>query len=235
MSGLPISSNTDKEMKIMKKLVLWDIDGTILTDGGAGHRAFEKAIGSFLNLAKIRHVRKAGKTDPAIIREMLMANGYDHGQIDVTSKLLNEYAKYFAEEFSKAKDAKLISNSYDAVTALAGNGDCVQGLVTGNLKSIALDKMRKFGLIAYLADGGFGSDSDERNAIAEIAVKRFRKKYPDIAEIFLVGDTQSDIRAGKHIGAIVIAVGTAEKRAEFEAAGADFIMGNLKEISQIIK
>ena len=221
----------------MSKLVLFDIDKTLLKSSN-GHRlafaeAFKKVYRVNTNINVINH---HGMTDQQIIIEVLKKNGIKEKEIK--SKLKNCMAEMveFYKKISGEDEVILLSDVRETLDALRKEGNILFGLVTGNLEPIAWGKLNKVGIDSYFIAGGFGSDDINRTNLIKLAVKRAEDKFSiQFNDIFLVGDTPSDIRAGKEAKVKTVGVATGiYTKGELKRAGADYVVTNLKGLLEII-
>ena len=195
----------------MVRLVLFDIDGTLVHTGRAGSRAFDKTLASVFGVRdSVEKVAFGGRTDPSLARELFGLNAIAASP---------ENFHRFFESYVFWLD-HLVANSHGGVCP--GVAEFIRdlqalleppmlGLLTGNIRLGAEIKLRRYGLWELFVTGGFADDSEDRNHIAAAAFQRGRRVLdknlrPD--EILVVGDTPHDVRCGKHIGAKVLAVAT---------------------------
>ena len=154
------------------KLLLFDIDGTILLTGGAGtraaNRAFEKIHGVGDAMAGID---AAGKTDPLILREMY-GNGLSRDYSDdEAEELYGEYVLFLEEEIENCRIDIMPGIPY-LLDRLSSRTDVMLGIATGNIERVARIKLRKSGLDSHFSFEGFGSDSGSREALIRVAIER---------------------------------------------------------------
>jgi len=195
----------------MIRLVLFDIDGTLVHTGHAGTQAFAKTFATEFNLHHGSEKMKfAGRTDVSLVREFFKIHG------------LNETPEHFRQFFDRYVfwlDHILTHSNGNACRGVrefirdlqALPQPPVLGLLTGNIRLGAELKLRKFGLWEIFQFGGFADDHEDRDHIAAAAFERGRRvlgKNLQPQEIVVVGDTPFDIRCGKFIGAKVLAVAT---------------------------
>ncbi len=220
----------------MIRLVLFDIDGTLVHTGSAGTRAFAKTFATEFNLHHGSEKMKfAGRTDVSLVREFFRIHG------------LNEKPEHFAQFFERYVFwlDHILTHTTNA-DACRGVRDFIRdlqtlpqpptlGLLTGNIKLGAEIKLRHFGLWETFQFGGFADDHEERDQIAVAALERGRRvlgKNLSPQEIIVIGDTPFDIRCGKFIGAKVLAVATGgAKLEELKKCGADWTVADLTQIS----
>lgn len=211
----------------MTPVVLFDLDGTVLTyDGGApgpGRTALDAAMRELYALeGATRGLRVAGGTDRGLARWLLARAGVevDEGAID---RLLASYLGHLARVVVTRRYVP-VGDVAGAVDALTAKGALVT-VATGNLRDGARIKLGSAGLGSTfdLGRGGFGCDAEPRADILRAALKR--SVPSDGASVVVVGDTEHDVRAARAVGARVVGVATdGESRAELEAAGADAIV-----------
>ncbi len=198
------------------RLALFDVDGTLITTGGAGMRAFYRALRLIFNVdANGEVIHPDGKTDPLILKELLAYYGLADRWGDKTSDdLFSSYLSCLEDEMRRAKECGLIRilpGVVDLLEMLSGQPDFCVGLVTGNLERGAAIKLSNAGLARYFRFGGYGSDSEDRTKLTRIGIQRgARTIAPEPVEsVYILGDTPLDIIHGHAAGASVIAVASA--------------------------
>ncbi len=220
------------------KLVLFDVDGTLIKRGSKGHRmafseAFRKVYGVDTNIDIIKH---SGMTDQQIVIEVLKRNGLDEKEI---KKKIKECMKVMVDSFNKViyKDEIIVLDGVKELLEGLEKRKVLMGLVTGNLEPIARGKMKKVGLNKYFKIGGFGSDDINRTNLVKIAIKRAENfDFEFNKNVFLVGDTPRDVLAGKETGVKTIGVATgAYSTKELNDAEADFVLENLKDKKKFLE
>jgi phosphoglycolate phosphatase-like HAD superfamily hydrolase len=209
------------------RLVLFDLDGTVLTFEGAppgpGRTALERAMRELYALeGATSGLRVAGGTDRALARALLLRVGVgdDERAID---RLLDSYLAHLRAVL-ETRRYRQVGDVSRTVSVLRERG-AVVGVATGNVKSGAQLKLASADLLStfHLAHGGFGCDAEPRRDIVRVAIERCARGRE--AQVVVIGDTEHDVRAGRAVGARVIGVATdALARVELEAAGADAIV-----------
>jgi phosphoglycolate phosphatase-like HAD superfamily hydrolase len=196
------------------KLVLFDIDGTILWSDGAGRRAMTRALTNAFGTSGDASYRYDGKTDMQIVRDLMRGAGYDDTLIDARmNALLDEYVSALHEELrSGATRVERLGGVVELIEALEARPDRRFGLLTGNIEVGAGAKLRAVGLDPgrFLVNA-FGSDHEVRGELPAIAQRRAREALGLHVEgdaIVIIGDTPADIECGRAIGARAIAVAT---------------------------
>lgn len=194
----------------MKKLILWDIDGTILRTNRAGIvalvRAFQHLHGREPDMST---VEVAGRTDKWISARMLESNGLPASHQNIHD-LVDTYLTMLPGELS-SRPGLVLPGVKLLLDTLRSRDDVVQGLLTGNVMRGARIKLEHYDVWHYFEFGAFGDDSALRNDLGPHAVRRAGEKHaleflP--AGTFVIGDTPHDIECGKVIGACTIGVAT---------------------------
>jgi len=213
------------------KAVLWDIDGTLLTTGGAGavawQRAFEELYGVEANIDE--HTR-AGMTDPEIT-EIIFAEVIGRpGSPEEHAKVVAKYLAHMPEAVAESTGYEVKPGIAAILPRLAEAG-IVQGVVTGNVEPAARIKLARGDLDRYFSFGGYGSDDRDRVKVTERAIERGGEVVGtplDRAATISVGDTPRDVSAGHGAGIRVVGVATgAYSVAEQEEAGADWAIADV--------
>jgi phosphoglycolate phosphatase len=196
----------------MKKMLLFDVDGTLLLTGGVGKIAFERA---FDELFKIKgawgNLHPDGKTDPLIIDELASRCLKRTLNPKEYETLVHRYLDYFEDELKNAADFHLMPGISELFSEIGTKEDFVIGLATGNLERAGWLKVKRAKLDSHFRFGGFGSDSNDRTELTRLAVKRGQKYAGEeiLKEaIYVIGDTPHDTFAAKNLGLKIIAVAT---------------------------
>lgn len=199
-------------INVKKKLVLFDIDGTLVTRCLIHETSFSIAIKKVFGIdVNITEIPAAGRTDKWIVIELLKRKGLQIERIlPKIKKVYKEMSNYFQEKIKNDESFERISNVEILLNNLKIRGH-VLGLLTGNVERIAKLKLKKVGLLKYFEDGGFGDISEKRSDLVEIAMKNIEHKLKikfDKKDVFIIGDTPLDIECGKFSGVKTIAVST---------------------------
>ncbi|MGH7720621.1 MAG: HAD family hydrolase [Gemmatimonadaceae bacterium] len=203
----------------MKRLVLFDIDGTLLTSDGAGRRAMTDALREVFGSAVPPSYRFDGKTDPQIVYDLMRLAGHD--EADIASRMDALLSRYLvgleAELATRAETGagarlRLHEGVPELLDVLEARDDVVLGLLTGNLARGAELKLQAAGLDpARFRVGAFGSDHHHRPELPAIAQRRaldtLGLDLPAHA-LVVIGDTPADIACGRALGARALAVAT---------------------------
>jgi phosphoglycolate phosphatase-like HAD superfamily hydrolase len=201
------------------KLVLFDIDGTILSGGGAGKRAVTRALVEVFGSAGPTDHRFDGKTDPQIVRELMRLEGHGDSHIDERMpRLLARYLEHLDEELRRPPHARLLPGVGELLDALEARSDIVLGLLTGNLAAGARAKLAAVGIDPdRFRVGAYGSDHETRGELPAVAQRRAREELRiDVPghDVVVIGDTPNDLQCGQAIGARAIGVATGHYSAD---------------------
>jgi phosphoglycolate phosphatase-like HAD superfamily hydrolase len=193
----------------MKTLLLWDIDGTLLTAGGAGMRALQVALQRVFSInGSIHDIDFAGRTDRWIMRQIFAKFGLPATEENFTR---------FADGYIAALPAAVADRGVRAlpgVTALLESSfasGVALGLLTGNLRRGAETKLASKDLWRYFPFGAFADDCEDRNLLGPFALRRARAHHGvDFApaNTWVIGDTPHDVICARAFGARAIAVAT---------------------------
>lgn len=218
------------------KLLLFDIDGTILSTDGAGSRAVRRAFEKVQGVdAKIEMIDFAGKTDPLILKDIyLNALGREHTPKE-EEKVYFHYIEYLREEIKTAEiDVK--PGIRKLLHTLSDRDDILLGLGTGNIEQGARIKLGQVGLNDHFKFGGFGCDSEHRTEVLKQGIERAHKHTnTGFTQTFVIGDTPHDINHGKAAGARVVAVATGYySKEELIEHGPDYFYEDLSDTESVI-
>jgi phosphoglycolate phosphatase len=195
------------------KLVLFDIDGTILYTGGAGRRAMQQSLLEvFGTTGPIKDFPFYGKTDPLIIMELMTLAGYAPSLIERRlGQFWDVYVEHLREEMSRAHGLMVYPGVVELIRGLDSASESLLGLQTGNIQRGARLKLEPVGLNKYFPVGAFGDDSADRDQLPRIAVERVRQQLSRnfaSRDVVIVGDTPADISCARHFGAKAVVAAT---------------------------
>lgn len=196
------------------KLVLFDIDGTLLLSDGAGRRAINRALQEVFGGIGPQSYRFDGKTDKQIVRELMRMEGHGDAHIDAHMEaLFHRYLMYLDAELRDPRHPPYALPGVPALLqALDQEDSVILGLLTGNLRDGARAKLTAVGIdFDIFRVGAFGSDHEHRPELPAIARARTRDELGiDVhgAAMVVIGDTPADLTCGKSIGARAIGVAT---------------------------
>lgn len=189
-------------------LLLWDIDGTLISSGGTGEEALRQALlNRFGVLDDLGDIEIAGRTDPAIALDLCRKHR-DHGC--EPRELLEAYLEHLALLLPRKK-GRVCPGVRELLEWSHAHPEVHNALLTGNIQRGARLKLRQYGLDDFFEFGAFGDDDMDRNRLGPIALDRARahlKKDFQIGFTWVIGDTPRDIACAKALGCKVLAVAT---------------------------
>lgn len=220
-----------------RRLVLFDIDGTLITSGGAGEAALIDAMRSVFGVDEdFRDITLAGATDALIARALLGKHGLDPSP-ENCARLLDRYLEHLAERMPRHQGF-LLPGILELLEALRLRNDVVLALLTGNVARGAEIKLTHFGVWHYFPFGAFADDHHDRNELGKFARARARESHGhDFPphHVFVLGDTPKDVACGKAIGARTVAIATGQYTAdELAAHGPDFLFADLSDTRAVL-
>ena len=194
------------------KLVLFDIDGTILRSNGAGRRAMIAALREVFGGTGPEDHRYDGKTDPQIVREVMRIEGHGDAHIDERMEALMALYLALLDRELESGGTQVYPGVPELLDALEAREDMILGLLTGNLREGANAKLRAAGIDPErFRVGAFGSDHEDRPELPAVAQRRAREalgiELPG-SQIVVIGDTPADIECGRSLGVRAIGVAT---------------------------
>ena len=193
-----------------KKLILWDIDGTLIVSGRAGIFALTKAFATvYGRTPDLDKIDVSGRTDKWIAGQVLAQQGIAATPENIHA-FLEAYLQALPGELSD-RAGRVLPGIITLLDTLQARADIAQGLLTGNLQRGARIKLGHYQVWHYFEFGAFGDDSPWRNELGPHALRRAREKHAvefAPADTFVIGDTPHDIECGKAIGAKTIGVAT---------------------------
>lgn len=203
-------------MRAPALLLLWDIDGTLLSSHGAGTRAMELAFAECFGVADaFAGVNMAGCTDPWIFRQAWERHAPGTPFAASLARFDAAYRRYLPGVLEAGR-VTLKPGLPAALETLAARGDLALGLLTGNFEHGAWAKVRAAGIDRFFETGAFGSDDEDRNRLVPHALRRFAERdrhfTPD--RTVVIGDTPRDIACARAHGAKAVAVATGGHRLE---------------------
>jgi phosphoglycolate phosphatase len=218
----------------MVRLVLFDIDGTLVRTGGAGVRAFGRTFETVFGLANgTERLKFAGRTDTSLVREFLRLHGIDAGP-EHFRRFFDTYA-FWLEQFLHEREGGVCAGVREFIAGLrALPAPPLLGLLTGNVRLGAELKLRRYGLWDEFETGAFADDHEDRRQIAALARDRGGRLLGTALpgeEILVVGDTPHDAACARAIGARCLAVATGGSTLEeLRACEPAWVVPDLRDI-----
>ncbi len=220
-------------------VILFDVDGTLITCGGAGRRAMEAAFLEVCGRDDVCRFSFGGGTDRAIARRGLANAGLtpDDALID---RFLDVYLRHLEPALTRSAGYGVLPGVPALLDAVEGREGVAIGLGTGNVEAGARAKLRPAGLDARFTFGGFGCDHEERARLIEAGARRGAERLGvarAACRVVVVGDTPRDVEAAHAIGATCVAVATGGYDvASLREAGASVVVEELRvsEVSPLL-
>ena len=228
----------------MPKLVLFDIDGTLVLTGGAGLRAMNRACADIIgrptgldgstDTEALKGIPIAGRTDWIILHDTLARIGVSL-DADLLARIRARYVTHLRGEIEQP--GKGFNGTLPGVPALLDSleprEDVFLGLLTGNFRDSAQIKLERFDLWRYFRCGAFGDDSPDRNALVPVALERAAAcGLPDFhpEDVLVVGDTPNDVACAQAVGAVAVGVATGGYSSDqLRACGATVVFETLED------
>ncbi|MEU5234629.1 HAD hydrolase-like protein [Streptomyces anulatus] len=222
------------------KLVLWDIDHTLIATRGVGREIFGDAFEQVTGTPMREQATVDGMTEPVIFRRTAELHGItsDRTMFEAFAQRSAELHRQRAHDLRERGHA--LPGAAATLAALAGIDGVVQSVVTGNIRAVAETKLQVFGLDTHIRFpyGGYGEDHDDRVELVRTAMTRTGTatgKNVNEADVLLIGDTPADVAAGIAAGVAVLGVATGRtNRAELERAGATATVLSLHDVKPLL-
>ncbi|HET9120385.1 MAG TPA: HAD family hydrolase [Solirubrobacterales bacterium] len=213
--------------------ILFDIDGTLINTGGAGAASWKLAFDELYGIpADIGKFTDTGMTDPAVGRktfESVLKRDPDRREF---TKLMERRNFYLHQTVEESKGYEVLPGVEELLSMLIDEGYLL-GIVTGNVEAAGHIKLHRANLNRFFSFGGYGSDSDDRGEVTQVALRRASLVYGEEVErdrAFAVGDTPLDVTGAHAAGIECVGVGSHHySREELDEAGADYAISSLEE------
>lgn len=223
-----------------QRLLLFDIDGTLVRAGEVAATVFDRALEAVLGEVPVQRVLMSGKTDPQIVREYLaLLEEDDSSHLPaVLARLESELA---AAADQLARGGTVCPGARELLQALAKDDRLHLSVLTGNIAPNAVVKLSAFGLLEWLdlETGAFGSDNEDRKALVPVALARLEslrgaRLSPD--QTWVIGDTPRDFECAQAGGAHCLLVATGRYgQEELAGLGADAVVGDLTDTDAVVQ
>jgi phosphoglycolate phosphatase len=220
------------------KIILFDIDGTLVLTGGAGVRAMTRAFEELFTISDaFRGIPMFGRTDAGILFDAAAAHGVATGEL---ARFRAVYLAHLATEVGKPGSRKgIMPGVRPLLDSLANRSDVYLALLTGNYEDAARVKLEYFDLWRYFRCGAFGDDAPDRNSLLPKALDRIREcGGPDVgpADVVVIGDTPLDVACAAVAGARSIAVATGSYDVDaLRSTGADVVLTDLSDEADVLR
>ncbi len=219
------------------KLLLFDIDGTLLTSGGAGEKALRLGFRDLFGIDDdFKTIEIAGRTDSGIARKIFERHGIEPTPENLTS-FFDGYLHHLGLLLPQT-GGRLLPGIVSLLEALAARPDMLLGLLTGNLARGAELKLVHYGVWKFFDFGAYADDHHDRNQLGHFARKRALERHgsefpPDC--IYVLGDTPHDITCAREIGAKAVAIATGNfTRAQLAEHAPDLLFDDLSDVEAVL-
>ena len=221
------------------KLVLFDIDGTLVNCGPQVRPLFASALEEVFGTAgDVDGYDFAGRTDPRIVLDLMTGAGMPEAEARARLPRMRDLYLARLERSLERQGMQLLPAVEELLGRLAARDDVVLALLTGNWERGARTKLSRFDLNRFFDFGAFGCDGIDRSDLPPVALaraERFAGRRFQPAETLIVGDSVHDVSCGQAHGIPVLAVSTGRTRPEaLRAAGADWLIPDLRQAGQAV-
>ncbi len=216
---------------------LFDIDGTLISSGGAGKAALEAALASEFGIPRLlEELKLSGRTDRAIAYDILRMHALDETP-ENWQRLITGYLRHLPQSLATLK-GRVLPGIAALLGELSQRDDVLLGLLTGNIRAGARVKLGHFGLYDYFTFGGYGDEHLDRDDVAREALAEVHRQLNGSAvpeRIWVIGDTPLDIACARAIGARAVAVATGwHPIEELAAHRPDLLLNDLSDPSTLL-
>jgi phosphoglycolate phosphatase len=215
------------------RAILFDIDGLLITTGGAGTRSWRWAFNQLYGLpADIGEFTESGMTDPVVGRLTFVGVIGHEPSTEELASVVSHYLMRLPEEVAQSSGYRVLEGVEELLLSLCRNGFLL-GITTGAVEAAAHIKLARAGLNRFFSFGGYGSDSADRGELTRKAIDRagvILDSPLDPQRVLVLGDTPKDIVAAHAANAVAVGVASGHySEADLREAGADYVLGSLTE------
>ncbi len=222
------------------RLVLWDVDHTLIASGGVGGEISRAAFCKVTGVRQERYPKVSGRTERAILAESCRLNG-----LDPDDYAFSDYADALAEGYAQRSGdlrarGHALPGAIRALDSLAQLDGVCQTVVTGNVRRVAETKLAVFGLDRHLDFdiGAYAEDSDVRSDLVRTAYGRATRSggpVYGVGDVLVIGDTPADVESARDAGAAVMGVATGDSSLDaLLRAGADYTVADLTDTAALV-
>jgi phosphoglycolate phosphatase-like HAD superfamily hydrolase len=219
------------------RLVIFDIDGTILLNGDVVRRLFWASFEEICGLpTPAERFSFAGMTDRGIFRRLLAGRPLQRDYEESFRRFAEHFCACLSRQYPTAEGPYVLPGVEALLSRLSETPNVGLALGTGNIRESAYIKLGRFGLDRFFPAGGFGGDHEDRSEVFRAGIEAASAHYGEpisAADVWVVGDTVSDIRAARAIGARVLAVSTGFARSE-QLGDADVLRKDLAATGEVL-
>lgn len=219
-----------------RRLYLFDIDGTLITSGGAGSGAMREAFAAIWRRADgFSNIEFSGRTDRWLFRQAHAGSGFEVSAFDADLRRFKRAYRRRLHQTLRSCDGRVLPGVVELLDHLTGDGDATLALGTGNFRSTAAVKLGYYNLAHYFRAGGFGDSTDDRAELIAIARRSAERIGGRHGSVFVIGDTVHDVAAARANNFVAVAVATGIASAEaLAAAGADLVLPTLESAAALL-
>jgi phosphoglycolate phosphatase len=215
------------------RAILFDIDGTLISSGGAGGVAWRRAFEDLYGIpADIGKYTDAGMTDPEVGRLTFTNVIGREPTADEMAALIAKRTAHLQQAVAESEGYRVLDGVTETLERLT-NAGLLLGLTTGGVEAAAHIKLARGDLNKYFPFGGYGSDSSDRAELTSKAIERagvILGEPVDPDRVLVVGDTPLDLDAAHAVGAVAVGVASGSfDEDQLRAAGADYVLASLRE------
>lgn len=226
-------------MADVSRVILFDIDGTLIHSARAGVRGMNAAFHSLYGIeGALNNVPLAGRTDRAIVTDGFRAIGREADD-DAIRAVRDAYFAHLPVELARPlPDSRVLPGVFELLDALDERDDVSVGLLTGNFEGGASIKLGHFQLWSRFAFGAFGDDHHDRRALVPVALDHVARRGAAVpaSRVVIIGDTPLDVDCAQAHGAKCIGVATGPfSSADLSAASADLVVESLEDTSALMR
>jgi len=211
------------------RLLLFDVDNTLLWSGGAGSRAMGLAFHDLFGIDDgFKRVEFSGRTDRYILAEALRQHGVGGDYAQHEALFRERYYAYLPQALREGQ-GKLMPGFPMLLEDLSRRPGVRLGLATGNFSRGAQLKLARYGIDGYFSDGAFGEESEDRSVIVRRALERLGEGLSP-AEVMVIGDTPHDVSSAKACDVVAVGVATGRNTVdELRGCGADLVFEDFSD------
>jgi len=223
------------------RVLLFDIDGTLIQARGAGHRSLVRAMRDVFGTAGAHDGYDwRGKTDPQIVCDLMREAGVSEQTVATgLAECFDRYVHYLEDTLANGHRVDVLPGIASLLAALETHNNLFLGLLTGNVEQGAYAKLRPTSLLPFFRVGAYGSDDHDRRRLPAIALRRVRSltgRDIGLADLTIIGDTPLDVDCARACGARVVAVATGQHTtSDLAACNPDSVFTSFADVEAALR